>query len=361
MSGVVEILLILAVVLVATAVVVVLVLRFRQTAQARDTTGWQLLQQQINDSAARRDEKLDRLNQQLTESLSNLTRNLNQQLSQTHQLSQQTQKIIGDRLDSTGKTITQVHSQLGELGQAARNIAQVGTEVRKLQDILQSPKSRGSLGEWSLENLLAEVLPRQHYELQYRFQNGTIVDALVKLAQGSVAIDAKFPLPNFQALLEADEQTRPKLRRAFLRDVCQRIDEIADKYILPDEGTLDFALMYVPAENVYYEATIIRDPGETDVCAHGRARKVIPVSPNILYAYLMVIATGLKGLQIEKNAHLIRQQLSRLTTDLQSFINDFAIVGKHVTNAQTRHQEAAQKLDRLQLRLSQMETDAEQQ
>ena len=195
--------------------------------------------------------------------------------------------------------------------------------------------------------------------LQHRFQNGNIVDALVKLAQGSVAIDAKFPLPNFQALLDADEQNRPRARRAFLRDVCQRIDEIADKYILPDEGTLDFALMYIPAENVYYEATIIRDPSETDVCAHGRARKVIPVSPNMLYAYLMVIATGLKGLQIEKNAHLIRQQLSRLNTDLESFINDFAIVGKHVTNAQARHQEAVQKLDRLQLRLSQMETDAE--
>lgn len=355
------VILLVVVVLLLAAVVAVLLWRARQSAGAQENGALQMLQQQLAASAGRQDQLIGQLNQQLTTSLGNLTKTLNEQLNQGHQLSQQAQRLISDRLENAGKTIGEVKLQLGELGQATRNIIAVGGEVRKLQDILQRPKLRGSLGEWTLENLLAEVLPQAHYELQHHFKNGTIVDALVRLAQGSVCIDAKFPLANFQAMLDApDDNTRQRQRRAFLKDVCRRIDEISEKYILPDEGTLDFALMYVPAENVYYEATMSTADAGADVCAYGRQHKVVPVSPNMLYAYLMVIATGLKGLQIEKNAQVIRRQLTQLAGDIEPLITDFALVGKHLSNAHVKHNDATQKLGQLQLRLQQLETEAEE-
>jgi len=345
-------------IVLAAVAAVALLLRGRKQLTTAQASAWQLLQQQVTTATAQQDQRLNQLNT----TLASLTKQLNDQLTQGHSLSQQAQKLINDRLETAGKTLSELKGQLGELSQATRNIAQVGTEVRKLQDVLQSPKLRGSLGEWTLENLLAAVLPQDHYQLQHHFNDGTIVDALVKLAQGSVAIDAKFPLANFQLMLEADQEpARQKARRAFLKDVCKHIDEIAQKYILPEEGTLDFALMYIPAENVYYEATIVTGDNEPDVSAYGREHKVVPVSPNTLYAYLMVVATGLKGLQIEKNAQVIRRQLTQLSTDIEGFIGDFAIVGKHINNALAKHHEASKRLDYLQLRLQQMETDASDQ
>jgi len=318
----------------------------------------QMLQQQMADSSILQDKRLGQVSEQLTTALSNLTKVTNDRLTQSQMLAQQSQKAMVERLDSAGRTIADLKGQLGQLSQATEHITQVGSEMKKLQDILQSPKPRGGLGEWSLEKLLADVLPSQYYQLQHRFKNGNIVDAFVNLAQGNVCIDAKFPLANFQIMLQEQEELgRNKARKAFLRDVCKRIDEIADKYILPQEKTLDFALMYVPAENVYYEATILEGSNDIDVNSYGRQRKVILVSPNTLYAYLMVIATGLKGLQIERNAHLIRQNLSQLHQNLQLFINDFALVGKHLNNARAKYDESGKKLDRFDNRLGQLGTD----
>ena len=315
-----------------------------------------LLQQQVGQMAAQQDSRLAQIAEQLGGTLQNLNTNINERLGQGHQLNQQSQKMITERLEAAAKTMGDLRQQLGQLDQATRNVTQVASEVRKLQDILQSPKLRGGLGEWSLDNLLADVLPQQQYELQYRFGNGQIVDALVHLAQGKVSIDAKFPLNNFQAMLAAaDEPARQKARRAFLRDVRNRIDEIAEKYIVPAEGTLDFALMYVPAENVYYEAVFASD--DIDIGKYGRVHKVIPVSPNTLYAYLMAIATGLRGLQIEKNAQRIHQQLRQLTTEVQLLLNDFVMAGKHLLNAKTKYEEAGKKIDHLNLRLAQIDTD----
>ena len=291
--------------------------------------------------------------QQLANSLRDFSTNVTERLSQSQNLAQQSQRFVSERLESAGKTIGEVKGQLGQLSQATQTIMQVGADVRQLQDILQSPKLRGNLGEWSLETLLADVLPRAHYELQYHFADNTVVDALVRLAQGSVCIDAKFPLTEFRHILEAeDDQARQKARKAFLRDVRAHIDAIAAKYIQPQQGTLDFALMYVPAENVYYEAMLAQD--DLDVGAYGRSKKVIPVSPNTLYAYLMAIAAGLRGLQIERNAQHILHQLSQLTNDLSLFTNDFAVVGRHLTNAQARFADAQRKIEVMTLKLDQM-------
>jgi DNA recombination protein RmuC len=208
------------------------------------------------------------------------------------------------------------------------------------------------LGEWSLENLLSEILPREAYHLQYSFRSGNKVDALVELATGRVCVDAKFPLENFRAMLGAgDELVRQKQRKVFLRDVKKRIDEIADRYIVPDEGTLDFALMYIPAENVYYETVISHSDGEPDIGVYSREKKVFAVSPNLLYGYLMIIATGLQGLQIEKNAERILKQLSQMDTDFSKVEEDFQTLGRHLTNARGKYDETQQKLDQFGLRL----------
>lgn len=355
MSGLETVLLVLAAVS-ATAVVVMaaLMLRLRGTRQGREQL--QSLQQQLTNSMLQQDNRFEQINQQLTTAIQNLNTNLNERLTQGQMLAQEAQKLLAERLEASGKTIGDLKEQLGELGQATRNIIQVGSEVRQLQDILQSPKLRGGLGEWSLENLLADVLPGQHYTLQHRFSNGAIVDALVHLAQGNVCIDAKFPLANFRTMLEAaDDASRQKARRAFLKDVSIRIDEIADKYILPQEGTLEFALMYIPAENVYYETIIKGHDNELDVAAYGRQRRVISVSPNTLYAYLMVIAAGLKGLQIERDAQIIRGQLSQFAHDLGLFINDFATLGRHINNVKAKYDDANGKLEHFNFRLQQLD------
>lgn len=327
---------------------------WRRGGGQRDTA-LQLLQQQMLAAVGQQDQRLATTTEQLTGALGTLTQSLTGQLAHQQILSQETQKALTERLDAAGRTLGDLKGQLGELGAATANVIKVGSDVRQLQDILQSPKLRGGLGEWLLENLLAEVLPVGSYELQYRFRNGTIVDALVKLAQGSVGIDAKFPLPNFQVMLAAgDDAARLKARKAFLKDVRNRIDEIRSKYILPDEGTLDFALMYVPAENVYYEL-LLTGGEDVDISAYAREQRVIPVSPNTLYAYLKVIALGLKGMQIERHAQVIYQQLSHLAGDLELFMGDFALVGKHLSNAVGKHDEARRRLDLLTQRLAQID------
>ena len=345
----------LLIVLIVAVVVLLTVLVLRSSRRTSDTA-LQMLQQQLSSTSTQQDTRLAQINEQLTTAIQNLTTNLNDRLAQNQNFSQQVQKSISERLEATGRTFADLKGQLGQLSQATDNVMRVGSEVRKLQDILQSPKLRGGLGEWSLANLLAEVLPQKHYHLQHRFKSGHAVDALVQLAQGSVAIDAKFPLENFRAMLAAaDDAARQKLRRAFLKDVRGRIDEIAQKYIVPAEGTLDFALMYVPAENVYYEIITASGP-DSDIGVYSRDKKVLCVGPNSLYAYLMVIATGLKGLQIEQNAQIIRRSLTQFGSDLGLFVGDFATVGKHLVNAKAKHDDAGRKLDNLTNRLQQMQT-----
>ena len=268
------------------------------------------------------------------------------------------QSTISQNLQSSQKVLSQLNTQIGELQGTNRQMMQIGTEVRRLQDILSSPKLRGQMGEWSLENLLANILPKESYQLQYSFKDGKTVDALIKLTDFSVPIDAKFPLPGFEKVVKTEEEAeKTRLRRQFLKDVNNHIDKIASDYIRPVEGTLDFAIMYIPAENVYYE-TIVKYIGEThDILQYCFDKKVIPVSPNLLYVYLMTVAMGLHGLQIEKQAAEIRQNLKRLNSSFADFSGTWDILGKHLRNAYSQYDEGQKKLDRFGLRLDQIQSD----
>jgi len=239
----------------------------------------------------------------------------------------------------------------------------VGKDIASLQDILRAPKLRGGLGEFLLGDLLGQILPPEHFATQFTFSNGEKVDAAIKLGGSFVPVDAKFPLENFKRMLEGHtEEEKGRARRQFVADVKKHIDSIASKYILPDEGTYDFALMYIPAENVYYE-TIIKDDvlgGERSISQYALSKKVIPVSPNCFYAYLQAIVMGLKGMKIEERAKEILQVLSRLEGDLARFKDEFNLLGRHLGHAQSSFQGAEKRLDRFTQKLLAVEQEKEE-
>lgn len=282
------------------------------------------------------------------------------QTSETLQKSLQLgQSTITQSFQSSQQILGRLNTQIGELQGTNKQMLQVGTEVRRLQDILSSPKLRGQMGEWSLENLLAQILPNDSYELQYPFRDGQRVDALIKLADFSVPADAKFPMPAFEAIAKAQtDDERLRARRQFQKDVTIHIDKIASDYIRPAEGTLDFALMYIPAENVYYE-TIVKYKDDTkDILQYSLDKKVIPVSPNLLYAYLMTVVMGLHGLQIEKQAAEIRQNLKKLNASFADFGEHWEVLGTHLRNAYNKYDETNKKLDRFGTQLESIQTES---
>ena len=269
---------------------------------------------------------------------------------------------VQEQLRHMTDVVGNVQGKLGQLSEATQRVFEVGRDIAGLEQILKSPKVRGGLGETLLEQLLAQMLPREHYEPQYAFRSGERVDAIIRIGDRLVPVDAKFPLENFRRMLEeTDEDKRRKHRKAFVSDVKARADEIAKKYILPDEGTFDFALMYIPAENVYYEI-IVKDEAveEESAAVYAVGRRVIPVSPNSFYAYLRVIVLGLKGLQIERGAQEIQARLIRLRDDLEKFRETFEVVGKHLTNAGNKYDEAAAALNRVEAKLEGIEGKGEQ-
>ncbi len=264
------------------------------------------------------------------------------------------QSTLSQSLQANQQTLSLLNRQIGELQGTNRQMLQLGTDVKRLQDILSSPKLRGQVGEWSLENLLTQALPKGSYTLQHTFKDGRIVDALVQMTNFSVGIDAKFPLPSFERIVAStSDDEKPKLRRQFARDVASHVDKIASAYIQPTEGTLDFALMYIPAENIYYETIIQCADDSEDILHYCLDRKVIPVSPNLLYAYLMTVAMGLHGLQIEQQAAEIRRNLGKLNSSFAEFVCAWDTLGTHLRNAYGKYDEGQKRLDRLGLQLTQ--------
>jgi DNA recombination protein RmuC len=324
-------------VLLGIVVALVSIVLFRLPGRKKeDPTAALLIQQQM-----------DSLRSEVSQSLKNTTDNVVHLLTSITQQLQTNTGQVGSRLDNAAKVIQDVQNKLGELGKATQEIKELGLSVSKLEEMLKAPKLRGGLGELLLEDLLKQVLPAGSYATQYRFKGGQAVDAVIRVAGGMVPVDSKFPLENFQKMLEAkSEQEKKQATRLFRADVKKHIDAIAEKYILPDEGTYDFALMYIPAENIFYE-TIIKDesfPDDDGLQMYAGSRHVIPVSPNSFYAYLRVIALGLKGLQIERGAREIFQNLERLGSELQKFSGLFETLGTHLTNAKNSFDKADKQL-----------------
>lgn len=255
------------------------------------------------------------------------------------------------RLEIDSKSFAEIAEKLGNLSKATESMLDVGRTISSLENLLKPPRLRGGMGETLLVELLDQILPREYYDVQYTFKSGEKVDAVIKLGANLVPVDAKFPLENFRKMVTAtDKKETENFRKAFLKDVKSHIEKISKKYILPDEKTYDFALMYIPAENVYYE-TIIKDDLGEGLFPFALQCHVIPVSPNSFYAYLEVIIRGLKGLRIEEKAQEILTHLNRLQGDEHKFRENFDVLGRHLANAQAKYDDTDRSLNRFEEKL----------
>jgi DNA recombination protein RmuC len=372
-------LVLIAAVLLVINIVVVVMLRGRSGSGDAATMA-ALLQQQLDGvrgqlresletGAAHTNRQLDgvtrqmaAVTEQMDRRLDQVARQVNDRLRENHDTLQATQKIVGERLEGTAQVMGRVENRLGRVEEVNRRVFEVGQDIASLQEILRAPKLRGNLGELFLGDLLAQILTPPHFSLQHTFKSGATVDAVIRLGQGMVPIDSKFPFENFKKMLDAkDDQSRGAARRTFSADVKKHVDAIAAKYIVPDEGTFDFALMYIPAENVYYE-TIIRDDAfgdEKSISEYAMKKRVIPVSPNSFYAYLMALVTGLKGLRIEESAREIMSGLDRLRGECAHLENDFNVLGRHIRNAAQTYERADKGLAKFKGRLDTLGDEAE--
>src|SRR3954465_12331233 len=254
------------------------------------------------------------------------------------------------RLESTTKTAGDIHRQLGELGRANEEILARANDLKRLEHALRPPKARGGFGELLLENLLRDRLPPTAYALQYGFSSGERVDAVIKVDR-IVPIDSKFPFDNFERMVSAENDIeRQQHEKLFARDVKGHVDAIASKYIRPDEGTYDFAFMYLPSEAIYYELAC----GKTGaLLEYAHTKRVLPVSPTTLTAYLQVVVLGLKGLQIEQHAHEVMAYCAQLQTEFGKFKEDFELVGTHLDRAQKKFLESEKHLGKFETKLEQ--------
>jgi DNA recombination protein RmuC len=258
----------------------------------------------------------------------------------TSQITSQAQTAMSNELKNTREQITQMQQQLGQVQESGHLMHEAAT---RLENILGGTKSRGSFGETTLERLLEDCLPPSQYSKQYRFRSGEAADVVVHLRDKKLlAIDSKFPLEAFQRLeAEGDDA-----RKAFVNAVKVHTDSIAKKYIVPDEDTLELALMFVPSESVYYELLRSVDPRGIALDAYCRSKKIMAVSPNTLYAHLSVIAMGLRGMQIEENAKRLSANLAGMRKQLDTFSESFDKVGTHLKNAQMSYSEADKRFEK---------------
>jgi DNA recombination protein RmuC len=298
---------------------------------------------------------ITRRTQDYSQSFSLLQQRMGQIEEQVKRSLDEGNKSMVEKFDSSLRVIGDIKQTMGSLDETNKQMLAIGKDIAGIQDLLRPPQIRGGLGEMTLKNILSELLPRQNFEEQHRFRNGVIVDAVIKVGDKLVPIDSKFPLESFQRYITCDEDRQ---KTSYLKDFCRnvkaKIDDIAAKYILEDEATYDFALMYIPSENVYYQ-TILKDDIEVEgksIAEYAVGKKVVIVSPNSIYAYLRVIHIGLRGMQFETNVRKILADHDRLTNELGKFEKLFATLGSHINHSQATFDGAARQLETLSDKLA---------
>ena len=322
-----------------------------------------LLQQQIDGLRDQVSRSLDSNVQLMNQQLSSLS---GQVTSQLNSVSDRVSEQVGTGMGLMQKAsqhfserVQEVQNRLVQLDEANKRILEVGRSIASLQEILRAPKMRGGIGEFLLGELLAQIMPAEYFALQHTFKSGERVDAVIRLSQGLVPVDAKFPLENFQkALLTQDDGAKKISLKLFAGDVRKHVEAIANKYILPQEGTCDFALMYIPAENVYYEAFFKDEAlGEgKSLREYAFMKHVVPVSPNSFYAYLHTILLGLRGMKVEESAREIIHHLAGLRGQLVRFQEEFRKLGRHVEQAKGSFDSTQRQLEKFSDRLHAVET-----
>jgi DNA recombination protein RmuC len=286
--------------------------------------------------------QIQSIGQTVSQRLESVTKALHDGVTNSAQIATQGQTAIAAELKNTREQILQLQEQIGAVHEQSRGLS---LATQSIEGILGGTKTRGLLGEVTLQRLLEDSLPPSQFSLQYRFSTGEIPDAVIFLRDKKLmAIDSKFPLDAFRRI----ESDGDEARRAFATAVKGHADSIAKKYIVPNEGTLDVALMFVPSENVYCEMLNTFDAKGQAIDAYCRDRKIIAVSPNTLYANLCVIAMGMRGMQIEENARRILSSLDGMKKQMEVFADVFEKLGNHLKNAQQSYAEADKRFEKAQ-------------
>ena len=243
---------------------------------------------------------------------------------------------LNERLDKAAIAIKDVNKGVGEMSEIGRN-------MRELQEFLKSPKLRGNIGEEVLKDLISQIFPKNSFHLQYQFKSGERVDAALKTDAGILPIDSKFPMENFQKMVKAKEtQDKETFKKEFIRDVKKHIDTIAKKYILPEEGTMDFCFMYIPSETVFYEVADM-----TELMGYARSQRVYVVSPTTLYAHLQMILLSFEGKKIETRSKEVFALLRALKVDYQKVNNGLSVLGRHITNASSQFTNVSSSFEKM--------------
>ena len=255
--------------------------------------------------------------------------------------------------ESTQRVVASVAGQLGEQRQTLERIIEISQDIASLEEILKPPRARGALGEMLLENLLVDFLAEGEgigqFSRQYRFKSGERVDFVLRLPQFLVPIDSKFPMEAFQRLRESQGAAHEAALKDFSTALKQHTEAIRKKYIMPDEGTADFAFMYIPSEGVYDELK-----SNPELVDYAFDRNVIAVSPNTFFAYIRTVLIGLRGMHIAASARAILSSLKRVEGEIETFGERFRTTGTHLRNAVKSYEEAERNLERLSEKLERL-------
>jgi DNA recombination protein RmuC len=293
----------------------------------------QVLMEWLKEMKSSVDKNSDVLEKQLHNQRTSLEERLNQQ---TERMDKHT-KLIWERLTEAQRIIGDVNKQIG-------GIEEFGKDIKDLSNVLKSPKLRGGLGEQFLNELLANALPHDLFKIQYEFKDGSKCDAAILTEKGIIPIDSKFSLENFRAMMTAErEELREKHRKEFVKDVKKRVDEIATKYLKPDEGTTEFALMYVPSETVYYDLIV----NSVEVEDYAQQKNVFITSPNTLFSKLKIFLSVYQQFELQKHATEILKALASIKIEAEKFDEDLGVLEKHISNASKASENVRSKYTKL--------------
>ena len=318
----------LILVLIAIIIAMFFVIQKKLDSGKNDDQSFIMMQQQLNQIVQTMDTKLSEVHKSNQDQFGKTTGVMNS-------VTNQAQQMLADIHNQSQKAISSVTEKLTKLDETNKQVMGFAEQLQSLEDVLKNPKHRGILGEYQLEMVLKNVLPPSSYKMQYKFNDGDIVDAAVFVKDKVIPIDSKFSLENYNRIVqEKDPGVREKLEKEFKLDLKKRIDETS-KYIKPKEGTMDFAFMFIPAEGIYYDL-LINQVGAIKVNTRDlieyafREKKVMIVSPTSFHAYLQTVLQGLRALQIEESAKEIRKNVEMLQKHIMSYDDYMQKLGGHL-------------------------------
>ena len=323
--------------------------------EATDTS-FLLLQNQLSELTKTLDAKLGESSRGMLEMTSTLDKKLSDSARHMHDSSarqfSETQKVMRETNEQMIKHLTEVAKGVSEVQESSKQVFTLADQLKNLEKVLTHQKQRGNLGEASLELALSNILPPDAYKLQYKFSDGEVVDAVIITKEGIISVDAKFSLDNYNRLINEDDKERKAvLEKEFKNDLKKRIDETA-KYIKPKDGTLPFAIMYIPAEGIYYDL-LINEVGSVKVNTRSLIdyayvdKNVMIVSPTTFSAYLKSVLYGFRAFKIEESAKQIGKQVEQLSRHLRSYDEYFGKVGNALGTTVNHYNKATRELGKI--------------